>query len=127
MESSVSVNYTELNEAAKIVFDEAMRRGVAAGRNEAAHEAVEHIGRRMLELAGWQLDIAISIEQPELRWRAANLARNLYGRTPGGTGFAGGRLPGMFDAVLKPRTDIDADAARELIPLLAAIGKGEQS
>lgn len=125
----MSIDIDKLNEAAKVVYDTGFARGKSDGREEHSHEVVEHVGRKMIELAGWQLRLAADLpgetaEEKNMRWRAANLARNIYGRTPGGGSFAGGRLSGLFDRACSPRSDIDIDAARELAGLCEEVGRG---
>lgn len=118
-----AIDYDKLNAAAQMLFDEARRAGERAGRDAAAHESVEHVGRGMLGMAGTLLDVALGSAEPNTRRRLGQAARNLYGRTPGGPGFDGGRLPGRFGRVMVGISDIDRDAAAELRDVLLAIEK----
>jgi hypothetical protein len=113
-----AVDYERLNDAAKLLHDVAFARGKMAGREEAGHETVEHVGRGMLGIAAGVLRLAADLDDAHDRRRAAQLARMVYGRTPGGTGFAEGRIAPFFDGVLRSNSDIDVPAARALASLL---------
>lgn len=126
-----AIDYDRLNDAAKTLYDAAFAQGERAGREAAGTEAVEHIGRGMLLVAGQMLRHAVALPTPELRMDAALNASRLYGRTPGGSSFDGGRISQRFDAALRrgishrPGTDIDPEAAMDLAATLIAIGNDE--
>lgn len=119
-----AVDYEALNAAAQTVYDAAFARGKMAGRDEAAHETVEHVGRGMLELAAHTLRLAADLDNAHDRRRAAQIASMVYGRTPGGSSFADGRIGPFFSTLLRRNTDIDVAAAREVAGLLDDCAKG---
>jgi hypothetical protein len=81
------MDYGKLNEAAQTLYDEAFARGKAAGRDDAAHESVEHVGRRMMELAAQVVEQAFAPAGEEQRVALVKIAKRMYGRAPGGPGF----------------------------------------
>lgn len=121
------MEYEKLNEAAQTLYDAAFAQGKMKGRDEAAHECVEHVGRRMIELAAQNVELALGVEDESVQVELVKIAGRIYGRTPGGPGFAGGKLPWMFEAAggRGGESKFDEAEARLLMAELRGVAAGE--